>query len=311
MNGKKKLLITGGFGNLGSWLTVHFSEKFDVFILSKNLIHKLDTNYKVIQCDITDINSLREKLNITFDYCIHTASYNEFFHENYAEKALYINTLGTRNLIEVLKTTKIKKFIYLSTFHVYGVDSGLVTEETELSPKNDYASTHLFAEYYLKQFYNTDKFPYVIFRLTNGYGSPKHKNNNKWYLVLNDLVQSAYKNNQITLKSNGKSLRDFLWMGDIGSILENSFNLPSDTIFNLSSGRTYSILEIAKMVQKVYVTRYKKDIDIIINTNDISEPLELLVSNEKIKSFINIDFNNKFYDEIESIFDLLEEKNEQ
>ena len=308
MYGKDKLLITGGLGNLGSWLTHYFSDKFEVYVLSKNLTHKLDCDYKVIQCDITDINELRDKLDITFNYCIHTASYNEFFHDNYSKKALLVNALGTRNLIEVLKDTKIKNFIYLSTFHVYGLNSGIITEDSQLNPKNDYASTHLFAEYYLKQFYNTDMFPSVIFRLTNSYGSPKYKDSSKWYLILNDLVKSAYYDNKIVLKGNGKARRDFIWMGDVCSIIEKSFNFDDNRVFNLSSKKTYSMLELAQKVQEVYMGRYSKKINIEINRDDDTELLNLLVDNSKLKKEINFEFIDYFDKEIKSIFNLLESK---
>ena len=76
---------------------------------------------------------------------------------------------------------------------------------TELNPKNDYASTHLFAEYYVKQFGLTHGLQYTILRLTNSYGSPTFVDSNKWYLVLNDLTRSAYENGRIIIKSNGKA----------------------------------------------------------------------------------------------------------
>ena len=311
MLGKEKLLITGGLGNLGSWLTSYFSTKFDVYVLSKSVKNTLECNYKIIECDITNLEALKEKLTIDFDYCIHTASYNEFFHENYAKKALEVNTLGTRNLIEVLETKDIKNFIYLSTFHVYGINEGIVHEETPLTPRNDYASTHLFAEYYVKQFYANKKFPFVILRLSNSYGTPKYINSTKWYLVLNDLVKSAYKNNQIVLNSNGKAKRDFIWMEDVCSVIEKSllFESNMDNIFNLSSGQTFSVMELAEQVQKSYLNKYNKKIEILINKNDTTEEAVLSVSNDKLLNVINHEFKNRIKNEIEAIFNLLEEGN--
>ena len=84
----KKVLITGGLGNLGSWLTTYFSNKYEVYVLSKNVSNQLKCKYKVITVDITDFNDLKLKLSIEFDYCIHTASYNEFFHENYLKLSI-------------------------------------------------------------------------------------------------------------------------------------------------------------------------------------------------------------------------------
>jgi UDP-glucose 4-epimerase len=308
MNGRK-LLITGGLGNLGSWLTEYFSNSYDVYVLSKNCNIELKCKYTLIQADITNLNDLKLKLDIEFDYCIHTASYNEFFHENYPQDALLINSLGTRNLIEVLNNTNIKNFIYLSTFHVYGKNSGVINESTELNPKNDYASTHLFAEYYIKQFFITDGFPFVIFRLTNSYGAPKHIDSTKWYLVLNDLVKSAYNKKKIILKGNGKAVRDFIWMGDVCSVLKQSLDFKSsiDNIFNLSSGITFSIIDLAKIIQDVYMKRYAENIDILINKTDKTGDLILKVDNAKLNSLIHFNFTNKLNEEVDSIFKLLED----
>jgi len=308
MTGKKKLLITGGLGNLGSWLTTYFSSTYEVYVLSKNISTQLEANYKVIQADITDLEELKEKISIDFDYCIHTASYNEFFHDNYSKKALLINTLGTRNLVEILKDTNIKNFIYLSTFHIYGVSHGYITENSEVLPTNDYASTHLFAEYYIRQFFNTHNFPFTIFRLTNSYGAPINKQNTKWYLVLNDLVRSAYINNEIVLKSNGKTVRDFIWMGDVCKVIKNSldFTASKDNIYNLSSNTTTTILNIAKMVQTQYQERYKKKIDIFINEKDTTIPSLLQVDNSRLMKKYSFSINNEFENEINKIFDLLE-----
>lgn len=308
MNGKLKILITGGLGNLGSWLSYHFSEDYEVYILSKNSNIELDCEYTLIKSDITDIIDLRKKLNFKIDYCIHTASYNEFFYDNYAKDALLINSLGTRNIVEVLKDKNIKNFIYLSTFHVYGKNEGTIDEQTQLEPLNDYASTHLFAEYYIKQYFKTDNFPFVIFRLSNSYGCPKYYNSSKWYLVLNDLVKSSFEKNKIILKSNGLGKRDFISMKDVCESVEKSLNINSslDNIFNLSSSISFNMIEIAKKVQSIYFERYKKEIEIIINTKDTSTSKYLKVCNQKLLNTIDMNFKDDFELEINKIFDLLE-----
>jgi len=307
MSGKEKLLITGGLGNLGSWLSEHFSSKYDLYILSKNLQNKLRCPYTLIHSDITDINDLKNKLNLQFDYCIHAASYNELFHENYPIKALEINSLGTRNLIEVLKNTKIKNFIYLSTFHVYGSKTGVINENTHLDPNNDYATTHLFAEYYLKQFFNTHNFQSIIFRLTNSYGAPKHIHTSKWYLILNNLVKLAFEKQEIVLKGDGSDVRDLIWMGDVCSVIEKSLINPVNDVFNLSSGRSYNMMELAKKVQKIYENRYKKKIEIIAKVSNMKKNSDLSVDNGKLKKYINFEFKDNIDQEIISIFKLLEE----
>ncbi|MDX4069028.1 NAD-dependent epimerase/dehydratase family protein [Aliarcobacter skirrowii] len=309
MNGKK-VLITGGFGNLGSYIVKHLlNMNYEVTILTRREKYKFENlKYKVVECDITNLEELKLKLNYDFDFCVHCASFNEFFLENYPKKALEINTLGTRNLLEVLSLKDFKNFIYFSTFHVYGLNSGFIDEMTVANPKNDYASTHLFAEYYVKQFGYTHNLRYTILRLTNSYGCPIYKDTDKWYLVLNDLVKMAFEKNKIVLNSNGKAKRDFIYMGDVANIVDKLLKVETtNEIYNLSAGKTYEIIDLAKKVQIIYRKRYNKDIELKINQNDLTKCGDLYVKNIKLKSLVNYEIDEERIDkEIEEIFNLLE-----
>ncbi|WP_428026061.1 NAD-dependent epimerase/dehydratase family protein [Arcobacter sp.] len=312
MPGRSKVLITGGFGNLGSYITKHLATLgYDIFILTQKEKNKFqDFSYTVIECDITNLESLEKKLNIDFDYCIHMASFNEFFLPEYSRKALEINTLGTRNLLEILSKKNIKNFIYFSTFHVYGKSSGIIDENTSLEPKNDYASTHLFAEYYIKQFSYTHNLKYTILRLTNSYGAPIFNDTTKWYLVLNDLVRSAFEHNKIVIKSNGNAKRDFIWMGDVVKVVEKLIENPvTNDTFNLSANKSYKVIELAKIVQKEYANIYKKKIDIEVNNDDKTLYEDIFVQNNKLNSLIPYEATNMLSEEVVKIFKLLE-KNE-
>jgi len=305
-----KILLTGGLGNLGSWVTVSLCEAgYDVYVLTRKENQRIkNCKYHVIEADITNLEDLSKKLSESFDYCIHMASYNEFFEVDYAKQALKINALGTRNLLEVLVQNNIKKFIYLSTIHVYGKVEGIVNENDALCPQNDYATTHLFAEYYVKQFGETHQLDYTILRLSNSYGAPKFYKSSKWYLVLNDLVKSVYETQSIVLKTNGNGSRDFIWMGDVVEVLQKLLNCDCQGVYNLSSMKNYKIIEIAQMVQFEYEKRYTQKVDIIINNKDTMIYKNMFIDNTKLQNKINFRIHQCFSKEIHNIFDLLEGK---
>ena len=306
----KKVLITGGHGNLGLYIvSALVNLGCDVFVLSRKkdkLIEKL--KYTVIDADIVSATQLREKLNFDIDYCIHLASYNEYFLEDYPKKALEVNTLGTRNLLEALNIKKLKNFIYFSTFHVYGLNSGMIDENTAPNPKNDYASTHLFAEYIVKQFGFTHGLKYTILRLTNSYGVPFFKDTDKWYLILNNLVKDAIDDKTIKLKSNGEIHKDFVSMVDVARIVNTLLTKnASNEIFNLSSGQAYSLLELAKLIQEQYKKKYNENIEISINSDDKNNYKRLDVDNRKLLNFIDFNFKDIIDNEVNNIFTLLED----
>lgn len=308
MNGNK-VLVTGGFGNLGSYIVKHLINlNYEVTILTRREKYKLENlKYKVIECDIANLEELKLKLNNDFDFCVHCASFNEFFLDNYPKKALEINTLGTRNLLEVLAKRGLKHFLYFSTIHVYGASGGIVDENSQINPKNDYAATHLFAEYYVKQFFFTHKIHYTIIRLTNSYGVPLYKGTDKWYLVINDLSKVAFETKQIIIKSNGEAKRDFIYMQDVAVVVDKLLQkAPTNDIYNLSSTKTYKVIELAHIVKEVYEKRYNQTIDISINKEDKNIYEDIFVDNKKLKNIIDFDVQEKIEESINKIFDLLE-----
>lgn len=305
-----KILITGGLGNLGSWLTEHFvNAGNEVWVVTKNFRNiDIKVKFHLIQCDIADYANCKLKLSeLNFDYIIHTGSVNDGFVDGYAKLALEVNTLGTRNLLEIFKDRPAKNFIYFSTFQVYGKYEGRIDENTEVSPKNDYGSTHLFAEFYIKQFWHTHKIPHTIIRLTNSYGCPKDHNSSKWYLILNDLSKTAFEKKEIVLKSNGLAPRDFIWMGDVCKIIENLFKTEAtNETYNLSGEKTYRMIDLAKFVKEAYFEKFKVEIPIKVNEKDtVTYSDSLFVDATKLKNVVPYTSESHFKEEALRIFEFL------
>ena len=305
------VLITGGYGNLGSWLVEAFAGAgHSVTVLSRSKKDFLNhIPHQFIECDITNAQSCQQVAGQGFNCIIHAASQNDYFIEDYARKALEINTLGTRNLLEAIKNEPSCRFLYFSTFHVYGAAGGSINEESPTRPRNDYASTHLFAEHYVRQFHATSGVPFEIIRLTNSYGCPLDRNTSKWYLVLNDLAKMAVEKQAIVLNSNGKAQRDFIWMGDVCNALLQLAQLPESTnsTYNLGSQHTYQVLEIAQAVQRAYQQRYNKELPIQVNEADTNPYDKVLqVDSSKLASIVALQPQERFAEEAEKIMELLE-----
>jgi len=312
-----KVLVTGAYGNLGTYMVAGLVQAGHTIGASgrntkPELFHFLtETEQQCIthyQLDCTDANQVALVLAENWDAIIHLASANDNFLPSYASLALNANTWATRVMLdEVVKLKNKPHFVYFSTFHVYGRSTGVITESTPPAPVHDYASTHLFAEEYVKQFHRTHKLPFTIIRLTNSYGAPVDTDTSKWYLVLNDLAKMAFQNKSIVLKSNGQAQRDFVWMPDVVHAIHELLSIaPTNETYNIGQGSSCRLIDIAKAVQSAYLEEYGVELPIQLNDEDKSthnEPLEVSIA--KLQAVIPFKPVVRFAEEAKRVFALL------
>lgn len=310
-----RILVTGGFGYLGSHISNHFLNKgHEVKILSRTTHPELSEwsqQFEVVIGDVSEYSSIEDCCQET-DVVIHTAALNEVDCRLKHRKALLVNGLGTRNLLEDAYKNHVKNFIYFSTFHVYGLPkTDIITEETLADPVNSYSITHYLAERYCRQFEVEKKVKSYILRISNGYGAPLFRSVNRWTLVLNDLCSMAYQQNRIVLKSRGTQERDFIGIEDIIQgvkiFIEKDIEDQGNNVYNLGGGQNVSIISLANTVADVYQERYNKSIKIEV-PEDAAEPdikVSFKFSIDKIKK-LGYQPTSVMREEIHNIFKLLE-----
>lgn len=160
---KKKLLVTGACGFLGSQCINWFKNYFEVSGLDINITPNKVEGVRYFKIDITnrdEIIKFFEKEN--FDILIHCAALvnPDTCEENYA-LAKKINVVGTRNLVKNFNGV----FIYISTDMLFDGISGNYSEESTPSPINSYGKTKYEGEKQVQKYSET----YYILR-TNFYG---------------------------------------------------------------------------------------------------------------------------------------------
>lgn len=319
------ILIIGASGYIGSRLS---------FILAKNGKKVTALCYpsvpkdkewcslmeKIIIGDITSSEIIDKITNQSYDSVIHLVSLN---HHDSKKSPSFVNSVNVIPVWEILdnfnKKQKIKKFIYFSTVQVYGkIDSIKINEDSETTPQNQYALTHLMAEKINNFYHQSSTIDCINIRLSNSFGSPMFKNIDCWWLVINELCKEAFLNEKIILKSDGSPLRDFIHYLDLVSavecIIDKRINKTADNTYNISSGKTLSILDIAKKIKGVYEKRFNKKINIEFKnrTNKIAvnSSQKYKISNKRIQKLgfsLMFDISNG----INELFDYLESTNNE
>lgn len=252
----KSILLTGASGFLGSEYKKYYEENgFNVVTIGRR-------NTDDIFWDGSGDRKLNTKLDYKIDKIIHCLSVNEVYIKNDVVTTFDVNVTFTKVLCNFAKELKIKEFIYISTFHVYGRESGKFGPQNICSPKNDYGLTHYLSEEIIRCSFKNTRIKSLILRPTNIYGMPNELQSfNRWSLVPFDFVRSAIENGSIKLNTSGSQLRNFV---HVSNVLENCPTESGFEIRDIYGAETLSILEFANLVSLIVSKNFDVKVDVLL-----------------------------------------------
>jgi len=299
----KNILVTGGAGYIGSHIIeILIKKRKNIFIVDnlttghKRLVNK---KAKFFKLNILKTNKLKQiiiKYNI--DSIIHLAA-NLVIGEGEKRPKQYFktNVTGTKSVLNALKGTKVKNFLFSSTAAIYKDGNYRVTENSQIKPKSIYGKTKVKAENLIRFNCKKIKINYGILRYFNIAGaSPTGK------IGLLNKSDNLFKNfsNQIVKKNpvlkiygtdyktkDGSCIRDFIHVYDIAEIhlkvLEKINRLNVSKILNCGYNKGVSVLEVARE----FKNQSFKNVKILRTNRRKKDIVKIIASNNKLKNFIN------------------------
>jgi UDP-glucose 4-epimerase len=276
-----RVLVTGGAGYIGSHTCVELlAAGYEVVVLD-NLVNSSAESisrvqeiagkklvfYRVDLLDRQAVSPVFEKE--TIDAVIHFAGLKAVGESVEMPLNYYHNNItGTLVLLEVMGEHGVKNFVFSSSACVYGDPATVpITEEFPLQPTNPYGQTKVMIEQILKDLHVTDPLlNIVLLRYFNPVGAhPSGRLGEDPHGIPNNLVPyiaqvvsgklaelSVYGNDYPT--GDGTGVRDYIHVMDLASghvkALEKLAENPGVVIYNLGTGRGYSVLEMVKGFEK-------------------------------------------------------------
>jgi len=304
----KTILITGGLGCLGGRLSKYLIDAgYQVVIGSSRQDVKLPNELKncsLVYTDFDDVDALADICH-EVDYVIHLATVNAQQSQHNPKLAVKVNGIGTHNLIQASVKNKVEYFLYFSTAHIYGSPlTGEIDESVLPKPSHPYAITHRLAEDFLLESIHSKNIKGSVVRLSNSIGLPLIKEANCWMLFINDACKQAVVDRRIVIHSNPNSERDFIPMNAVCEITKyflSNHTTADYPIFNVGSGVSHTLLQIAEMIANRCEELFGFCPKIVFFENNIAQNLKLEYKVNKLTTEMGYATNNNLEPSIDEV----------
>ena len=294
MRSLNSILITGGAGYVGSVLVRKLvSLGYDVKVID-SLVFGNDgisslINEKKIEFFNLDIRETEKISSIiqNIDCVIHLAAIvGEPLCKKIPDAAKQINEFATKNLVNICKNKKVKRFIFASTCSNYGSSQNVVNESSPVMPLSLYSECKVNSEKFILD-QNNDIFETCVLRFATAHGlSPRMR----FDLLVQEFMRDAIVDKKISI-FGADFWRPLVHVEDMAdaciSAIDASSQLISGQIYNVGNDKeNYTKIKLAEII-KEFITDV--EIEIIKSKKD---PRNYKVSFEKIENSLN--FESKY-----------------
>ena len=253
---KKKILVTGGAGFLGSHLCEHLlHDGNEVICLDNfftgtklNIVHLMQNPYfEILRHDITF------PIYIEVDEIYNLACPASPVHYQFDPvQTTKTSVHGAINVLGIAKRLKIK-ILQASTSEVYGdpeIHPQPESYKGSVNPiglRSCYDEGKRCAETLFFDYYRQFNVKIKVIRIFNTYGPRMHPNDGR---VVSNFIVQALKNQDITIYGDGSQTRSFCYVDDLIGGMVKMMNNRDDFVgpVNLGNDREFSILDLAKKV---------------------------------------------------------------
>ena len=261
---KKKIIVTGGLGFIGSNLIDLLLRKnfyvinIDKISYSSNFYntkeYKKKNRYKFIKCDLNNKKKLQEIFNVHKPIGIFNLAAETHVDRSIdgPENFIKSNVLGVYSLLEAFKKYSKKhskiKLIHISTDEVYGdILSGRSDENSPYKPSSPYAASKASSDHLVYSYVRTYKIPAIITNCSNNYGPKQHPEK-----LIPKLIYNIIKNRQLPIYGKGLNSREWIFVEDHCEALIKVFQKGKiGNFYNIGSNINKTNIEITKSLIKI------------------------------------------------------------
>ena len=298
---KKKILVTGGAGFIGSNLTEALLKLnnevicLDNFATGKeeNITPFLtNPNYTLIEGDIRKLSDCKLAVK-DVDYVLHQAALGSVPRSiKDPITSNEVNVSGFLNMLTASRDSGVKRFIYAASSSTYGDSEALPKVEDKIGkPLSPYAITKYVNELYADVFSKTYGLETIGLRYFNVFGR-KQDPNGAYAAVIPKFVSQFMAGESPVINGNGEFSRDFTYIDNV--IQANLLSITAknkkaiNTVYNVAFGERNTLKDLVELLKK-QLTEFDpkiKDIQVIYGPNRVGDIPHSLASVDKAKKLL-------------------------
>lgn len=255
---KKKALVTGGAGFIGSHLVERLLKGgHDVIVLDNFSTGRLENLFACLSNDRLELKKVDvsnfQKIKDYFkgvDWVFHLAALADIVPSiQNPLKYHKFNVEGTVSVLEAARRAGVKRFVYAASSSCYGIPEIYPMPETaEIRPQYPYALTKYIGEQYVLHWGKVYKLPVISLRLFNVYGL-RSRTTGAYGAVFGVFLAQKLAGKPFTVVGDGTQTRDFTFVTDVveAFILAAKSKLRNE-VFNVGSGNHYSVNKLIELL---------------------------------------------------------------
>jgi nucleoside-diphosphate-sugar epimerase len=246
----ESILLTGGTGMVGQSIAKLLVEKgYKVIVMHRGgdlPLGVLGLYYDIVNSD-EDLDNLCPEIDLVIHFAATIKPGNS---ENEKIEIQKVNIDFTRHLLNFSVKRKIKRFVFASSFSfIQKPLPKIVTEFSPVNPTFFYAYSKKISEEIIHEYYNRYGLNFTILRIS----SPVSFQLDKMHeTVVKKWISNAIKKNNLTLYGSGSRSQDFVAVSDIANSVYLSLIKNINGIFNIASGTSLSLNELAEMIKSKF-----------------------------------------------------------
>lgn len=313
---KKKIIVTGGLGFIGSNLIEllikknYFVINIDKVTYSSNFYnikeYKKSKKYKFIKCDIK--NKKLKKIFLRYKpagiFNLAAETHVDRSIDN-PENFIQSNIVGVYNLLESFKEYSKKynsKLIHISTDEVYGdILNGRSSEKYPYQPSSPYAASKAASDHLVSSYVRTYQIPAMITNCSNNYGPKQHPEK-----LIPKLIYNILNNKTLPIYGKGTNSREWIYVQDhCEALLKVFLKGKIGEFYNIGSNKNLNNLEVSRELINVSrkIIKLGKKVKIQFVKDRPGHDLRYALNSNKIKSELGWSPKTNFRQGIKLTFD--------